>query len=388
MSEIACQWCTCLNPALAIRCSLCHARLPKGRVREKDATDEEERRKAAEEAAKPIIVPKTTMEEDGYVYREVGAFPPGWVDLVDNAAAAAENLLRRDALREKKERQMETINSNRRQLRFVVEGVPEVAGPAKGRYVALTDDEQAIRDVANGLKAQFGPEMADWVPQDMYVLFTPGEEEGSRARAAQSWHLDALKKFAVAALVLRGAHATEFPVGAYSDFSEGVAHETLDAWTKILRTDAPLTDAGRESESVEEHDHFTHHLRRAGLTTGPNACNWAKLETAPAPKAPPGFATTFWSNKVHRGPATRKGEERLVLFCTWLPPGMARPVEEAATAHPTESETDYSYKACHLEPKLRLSTAASEAAAAAFADYQTRRVAKRPAEDPVEGIRL
>ena len=27
------------------------------------------------------------------------------------------------------------------------------------------------------------------------------------------------KKFAVAALVLRGSHATEFPVGKYSDFS-------------------------------------------------------------------------------------------------------------------------------------------------------------------------
>jgi hypothetical protein len=62
---------------------------------------------------------------------------------------------------------------------------------------------------------------------------------------------------------------------------------------------------------------------------------------------------------VHRGPATGRGEERLVLFCTWLPPGMARA---------TESETDYSYKGCHLEPKLRLSTVASDAAAAEYAD--------------------
>ena len=81
-----------------------------------------------------------------------------------------------------------------------------------------------------------------------------------------------------------------------------------------------------------------------------------------------GFAATFWSNKVHRGPATALGEERLILFCTWLPPGMAQTM--------MESETDYSYKAAHLEPKLRLSAAASTAAAAAFADAPRTR--KRP----------
>ena len=41
-----------------------------------------------------------------------------------------------------------------------------------------------------------------------------------------------------------------------------------------------------------------------------------------------------------------------MLFCTWLPPDMARA---------DESETDYTYRACHLAPKLRLSDAAKAA---------------------------
>jgi len=174
--------------------------------------------------------------------------------------------------------------------------------------------------------------------------------------AGPAWHLDALKRFAVAALVLRGGHATEFPVGRYSDFSAGVDSSTLDEWTAAFKHDGSQADEGRHAESTEELAHFTHHLTTAGLVTGASAANWTKLERAPVPRATAGFATFFWSNKVHRGPATREGEERLVLFCTWLPPSMARA---------TESETDYSYRACHLEPKLRLSDEAKAASAVA-----------------------
>ena len=56
---------------------------------------------------------------------------------------------------------------------------------------------------------------------------------------------------------------------------------------------------------------------------------------------------------MHRGPGTEMGEERLVLFCSWLPPSAA-----AASSHARkkkESETDYSFYDVHLEPKLRLS---------------------------------
>lgn len=228
----------------------------------------------------------------------------------------------------------------------------------RGRYVALTERSTAILECARALKAQLGPETDGWVNQDLYVLFTPREEEGTKARAAQSWHLDSIKKFAVAALVLRGGHATEFPVGRYSDFSEGVDVAKLDGWMDFFRRDGFETDPGREAESVEEHEHFVHHLTTSKLTTGPYKCDWTKLKVAPVPQALPGFATTFWSNKVHRGPATAKGEERLVLFCTWLPPGMVQ-------ASATDSETDYSFKACHLEPKLRLSAAAAAKVAAA-----------------------
>ena len=40
---------------------------------------------------------------------------------------------------------------------------------------------------------------------------------------------------AQAALILKGAHATEFPVGKYSDLSEGVDADTLDSWTQVKR---------------------------------------------------------------------------------------------------------------------------------------------------------
>lgn len=370
--ERACQSCTFLNLASATTCTLCHAKLPKGREREKAAQKDAAAKQAREEAARRErayqAMPKATMEREGYRYHTMGDFPGGWSELVERAALAAEALLYDDAQAERTERRLETINSHRRQLRFVPEGVSTDDTPNLKRYVVLTASSRSIHDCARALKAQLGPEMAEWVAQDLYVLHTPREEEGSKARAPQTWHLDSIKKFAVAALVLRGAHATEFPKGAYSDFSAGVAPSKLEEWMQFWRTDSFDTDPGREAESVEEHEHFTRHLTEAQLTTGAYKCEWTKLEVAPAPTAAPGFATTFWSNKVHRGPATAKGEERLVLFCTWLPPGMARK---------TESETDYSYKACHLEPKLRLSAAASEAAAFEYAGARrTRRPQK------------
>ena len=92
--------------------------------------------------------------------------------------------------------------------------------------------------------------------QDLYLLHTPREEEGRCARAAQSWHLDSLKRFAVAALVLRGGHATEFPRGPYSDFSAGVDAARLEGWMHFWRRDGFASDPGREAESVEEHEHF------------------------------------------------------------------------------------------------------------------------------------
>jgi hypothetical protein len=101
---------------------------------------------------------------------------------------------------------------------------------------------------------------------------------------------------------------------------------------------------------VDEHKHFTHHLTTARLATSTHRCKWSKLEAAPYPSAVPGSSATFWSNKVHRGPATGDGEERTVLFGTWLPPDMLRS---------KGSETDFQWRAIHLEPKLCLSAAAT-----------------------------
>ena len=330
--SIACKQCTLLNPPNAMKCNVCGARLPKGRERDKAADNEAAKKRAREElasreAARKLAheeAAKTTMEVDGDMYRGVDSFPPGWAELVERAAVATEALLEEDAQQERSERKLETINSVRRQLRFLPEGLSVRDVPSASRYVELTERHRAIHECARELQRQLGPARQGWVAQDLYVLHTPREEEGVKARAAQSWHLDAMKKFAVAALVLRGRHATEFPVGRYSDFSEGVDAEKLDEWTRFFRQDNAPTDEGREAESLEELEHFTKHLVAAGLTTGAYTANWAKLETAPLPEASPGFATCFWSNKVHRGPATALGEERLVLFCTWLPPGMAR----------------------------------------------------------------
>jgi hypothetical protein len=86
--------------------------------------------------------------------------------------------------------------------------------------------------------------------------------------------------------------------------------------------------------------------------TGDEECDWSKLEIAPAPEGAAGDAAVFWSNKVHRGPGTSVGEERLVLFCSRLP--TLSQSERRATPK-ASSETDYSFYDTHLEPKLRLS---------------------------------
>ena len=187
--------------------------------------------------------------------------------------------------------------------------------------------------------------------QDCYALFTPADEVDEEARAPQRWHLDAIKRFPVAALLLRGARATEFAAGSYSDFTEGVSAQTLSEWTASLKQ---INAKTWEAESVEEWEHFGQHLHAASLVTGVDPetgdaeCDWSKLEIAPTPEWSAGSSSIFWSNKVHRGPGTDAGEERLVLFCSWLP-------VDAKGRSKKESDTDYSFYDGHLEPKLRLS---------------------------------
>ena len=61
-----------------------------------------------------------------------------------------------------------------------------------------------------------------------------------------------------------------------------------------------------------------------------------------------GDGVIFFSNKVHRGPATWTGEERIVLFVSW------NKHRRGKVSLGGSSQTDYSYYKCHLEPKLRL----------------------------------
>jgi hypothetical protein len=127
----ACVSCTLINPWSATSCSLCHARLPtvgvpNARERERALQEEAERQAAIDEAARREeawrTAPRPTMEAEGYAYREVEAFGEGWATLVETAATAAEELLLADARAERSERRLETINSNRRQLRFLPDG--------------------------------------------------------------------------------------------------------------------------------------------------------------------------------------------------------------------------------------------------------------------------
>ena len=63
--------------------------------------------------------------------------------------------------------------------------------------------------------------------------------------------MDAVRRFPVAALLLRGGRWTEFAAGPYSDFSAGVPEDTLERWC------APWKDINAptwESGSAEERD--------------------------------------------------------------------------------------------------------------------------------------
>ena len=227
---------------------------------------------------------------------------------------------------------LETINSGRLQFKF-----PRSLGalpPALRRVVEVLQ-ARVLASCGEGLQLQ-----------DCYALYTPADEIGEEAREPQNWHLDAIKQFPVAALLLRGSRWTEFAAGPYSNFAEGVSETVLEEWCMPWRN---IEAATWESESVEEWEHWSKHLHSSGLMTADAECEWSKLEVAAVPAMSyPGDASVFWSNKVHRGPGTDIGEERLVLFCSWMPVG-SRPENSK------QSETNYSFYDTHLEPKLSIS---------------------------------
>ena len=285
-----------------------------------------------------------TMQDDGFQYLDPAVLPRDWLQLVADAERAVDAGLERA----RRKAALESINSSRLQLRF-----PRTTD-------ALPAALQRVVDVLHArIVATCGATCADYVLQDCYALLTPADEVGVEARQAQRWHLDAIKQFPVAALILRGGRPTEFAVGRYSDIASGVDERTLEGWCASLKH---INARTWEAESIEEWEHFSAHLHEMGLVTGVDhetgdpESDWSKLAVAPGPPRAvgAGSASIFWSNKVHRGPATEPGEERLVLFCSWLPPSCSA----AANKKTKESETDYSFYDVHLEPKLRLSARA------------------------------
>jgi len=95
---------------------------------------------------------------------------------VGDAADAASRLLEADTHKQRSERQVESITSVRRQMRFLPEGMgaETVANPE--RYVSLTGESRAIHQCARGLKRQLceqiGPEVEEWVAQDLRGIST------------------------------------------------------------------------------------------------------------------------------------------------------------------------------------------------------------------------
>ena len=187
---------------------------------------------------------------------------------------------------------------------------------------------------------------------DVYALRTAGTETDPEARAPQEWHLDDYSKFPVAAVILRGHGATEFHSGPYADFTRGAPGEsTLRGWTEEWRLyKRPC------SQSEEEQRHWTERLRAADLLSEDGLrCEWDR-PAVPAVSCTAGDGAIFWSNKVHRGPGTRCGEERVVLFVSW------NKRTQGKRARNAPSQTDYSYYAEHFEPKLALTDRAKRSA--------------------------
>mmetsp|Transcript_32729 Transcript_32729/g.52686 ORF Transcript_32729/g.52686 Transcript_32729/m.52686 type:complete len:242 (+) Transcript_32729:331-1056(+) len=211
------------------------------------------------------------------------------------------------------------------------------------------------------------PDEGETPLMDVYILRTSAAETDKDARDPQKWHLDDVTKFLVAAVVLSGQGATEFHAGPYADLSEGVSPEVLNEWTVEWRKG--WVD---HSQSDEEKAHWTAKARAAELISPGNdcQCDWNRADVKP--QCGPGDGVFFWSNKVHRGPATKVGEERIILFVSWN----AWTTRSKATTSPNSASlTDYSYYEDHLTKKLELSEKSKR-----IAQRELAKLVQRPAK--------
>ena len=189
------------------------------------------------------------MDEDGFEYVHAEQKPPDWEEAVAAAASFVKQQLEKAAT--DADVRLEPINSNRLQYKFA-------------RTVSSLPAE--LHRVVQWLEAHVMARCGStaFALQDCYALYTPEDEVDVQARAPQQWHLDAIKQFPVAALLLRGEQSTEFAAGAYSDFSAELSPAKLETWCAPWKLISATT---WDSDSVEEWEHWNHHLHASGEQT-------------------------------------------------------------------------------------------------------------------------
>ena len=273
------------------------------------------------------------------------------------------------------------INSNREQVKLGRRMHQMV--PALQEAVAVLEAHWLRADPAAG--GEMPPLM------DVYALRTARDERDDVARAPQAWHLDHYSKFPVAAAILKGQGATEFHCGPYADLASGQRPETLEMWTEEWRTGWKVSRQSARhwrvgsllvtvhlllrrpvslfsdvcvqgmkldtdpppSQSHEELAHWTTRLDAAGLLRADDkSLDFDRVDEAAKPECSgAGDIALFWSNKVHRGPRTTVGEERVVLFVSWSMWAASSSRSGVGAA----SLTDYSFYDWHFKPKLVMS---------------------------------
>jgi len=305
-----------------------------------------------------------TMAERGFAF-----LPPAGADRRDTAEVAAR------AVHGVEGRRWELITGEREQLKLLSRrrgggGLCRSKDELREKLPSICDCVDALEAAARGLGLQFGE------LNDCYCLLTRAGETGAHARAAQPMHLDDAAQFLVATLLLRGRDVTEFHDGRFSDTGAGPSGQPegrLPQWTEDWKVEHGTEGERAKSSSIDEQQHWQRVLEAAGLA---DEAGWTKVLAGPAAQPGPGDGVLFWSNKAHRGPATRAEDgERLALFLSLDaatphdPPhqscegavAAAPPLKKQRKAGggPVVVTTDYNLFKEHLLPKLQLSQRAA-----------------------------
>jgi hypothetical protein len=258
---------------------------------------------------------------------------PAWWD--DNVAAAEEYV------RTKMDNQKhQTVTGERRQWKF---------GRDLNKFPGCV--LQLIRSFEADVFKLCGTE--DICVHDCYAVATLGGDETELARGPQPWHLDSFFSFPTVTCLLSGSEMTEFAAGTYTDFSEEFhkaqdkgfqwhlnAHGRFCKGNVTFGYNFDSTSYVQSSATPEEQLHWQNHLTRAGLLPD------AKVEAAEigttSGGTTAGDACVFWANKAHRGPATTRGSQRIVLFVNWVPLNIS--IGKGSLTHNTWSLDPHAYQ--------------------------------------------